>query len=230
MRDSPLHESRSTWHESHITQKGIREPMTTHYPTTVTGSTIQDPAIARFLFSDVRSAWIWLILRVWLGYAWFDASLHKINDPAWVTTGEALKGFWTNAIKIPETGRVPIAYDWYRTFLTYMLDNEAYTWFGKLVAYGELLIGIGLIIGAFVGIAAFFGALLNWNFIMAGAASTNGLLLVVAIVLVLAWKVAGYYGADFVLLRWLGVPWRGSDGKSDASTPSPTGQFKPSAS
>ena len=97
-------------------------------------------------------------------------------------------------------------------------------------SYGELLIGIGLIIGAFVGIAAFFGALMNWNYIMAGAASTNGLLLVVAILLVLAWKVAGYYGADFVLLRWLGVPWRGSDGKSDASTPSPTGQFKPSAS
>ena len=98
------------------------------------------------------------------------------------------------------------------------------------MAYGELLIGIGLIIGTFVGIAAFFGALLNWNFIMAGAASTNGLLLVVAIVLVLAWKVAGYYGADFVLLRWLGVPWPGSDGKMETATPSPTGQFKPSAS
>lgn len=200
--------------------------MTTHYPTTATGRTIQDPALARFLFSDVRSAWIWLILRVWLGYAWFDASLHKINDPAWVGTGEALKGFWTKAVIVPETGKAVIAYDWYRSFLTYMLDNEAYTWFGKLVAYGELLIGIGLIIGAFVGIAAFFGALLNWNFIMAGAASTNGLLLIVAILLVLAWKVAGYYGADFVLLRWLGVPWRGSDGKLDAAEPSATGQFK----
>jgi thiosulfate dehydrogenase [quinone] large subunit len=73
------------------------------------------------------------------------------------------------------------------------------------------LIGIALIIGAFVGIAAFFGALMNWNYIMAGAASTNGLLLVVAILLVLAWKVAGYYGADFILLRWLGVPWQASD-------------------
>ena len=109
-----------------------------------------------------------------------------------------------------------------------MLDHQAYTWFGKLVAYGELLIGIGLIIGAFVGIAAFFGALMNWNYIMAGAASTNGLLLVVAILLVLAWKVAGYYGADFILLRWLSVPWPGSDGKIDGSAPNPTGQFKPS--
>ena len=51
-----------------------------------------------------------------------------------------------------------------------------------------------------------------------------------AIVLVLAWKVAGYYGADFVLLRWLGVPWWGSDEKLEPSTPNPTGQFKPSAS
>ena len=185
--------------------------MRTQYPTTASGYTIRDPAIARFLFSDVRSAAIWLILRIWLGYAWFDASLRKISDPAWVGNGEALKGFWTNAIKIPETGRAAIAYDWYRSFLTYLLDQQAYTWFGKLVAYGELLIGIALIIGAFVGIAAFFGALMNWNFIMAGVASTNGLLLVVAILLVLAWKVAGYYGVDFILLRWLGVPWQGSD-------------------
>lgn len=202
--------------------------MTTHYPTTMTGRTIRDPAIARFLFSDVRSAVIWLILRVWLGYAWFDASLHKVNDPAWVGTGEALKGFWTKAIIVPETGKAAIAYDWYRSFLTYLLNNEAYTWFGKLVAYGELLIGVALIIGAFVGIAAFCGALMNWNFIMAGAASTNGLLLVVAILLVLAWKVAGYYGADFVLLRWLSVPWRGSDERLAVAAPSPTDPFKPS--
>jgi thiosulfate dehydrogenase (quinone) large subunit len=49
-------------------------------------------------------------------------------------------------------------------------------------------------VGASVGIAAFFAALMNWNFIMAGSASTNGLLLIGAIVLVLAWKTAGYYG------------------------------------
>lgn len=204
--------------------------MITHYPATMTGRILKDPAIARFLFSDVRSAAIWLLLRIWLGYAWFSASLHKINDPAWVNTGEALKGFWTNAVKIPETGKAAIAYDWYRSFLTYLLTQEAYTWFGKLVAYGELLIGVALIIGAFVGIAAFCGALMNWNFIMAGAASTNGLLLVVAILLVLAWKVAGYYGADFILLRWLGVPWQGGTSKLDASVPSSADQFKPIAS
>jgi uncharacterized protein YjbJ (UPF0337 family) len=42
---------------------------------------------------------------------------------------------------------------------------------------GEVLVGIALIIGAFVGVAAFFVALMNWNYIMVGTASSNGLLL-----------------------------------------------------
>ena len=61
--------------------------------------------------------------------------------------------------------------------------------------------------GAFVGIAAFFGALMNWNFLMAGAASTNPLLLMLGIVLIRAWKVAGWYGLDRYLLPLLGTPW-----------------------
>jgi len=177
---------------------------------TVQGQLIQDPPLAQFLFSDKRAALLWLPLRLWLGAQWIDASLHKISSPAWVQTGDALKGFWTAAVKIPETGRPPITFDWYRSFISGLLESGSYTWFAKLVAYGELLIGIALIVGAFVGIAAFFGAAMNFNFIMAGTASSNGLLLILAVVLVLAWKVAGYYGADYFLLRRLGVPWRGS--------------------
>lgn len=168
---------------------------------------LQDPPFARFLFSDTRAAWFWLLVRVWLGWQWIDASLHKLNNPAWVQTGEAVKGFWTNAVAIPEVGRPPVNFDWYRTFLQLLLDNEAYRWLGPMIAYGELLIGIGLILGAFTGIAAFFGALLNWNFMMAGTASSNPLLFALAIAIILAWKVAGYVGADYYLLRFLGTPW-----------------------
>jgi len=48
---------------------------------------------------------------------------------------------------------------------------------------------------------------MNWSYIMAGSASTNGLLLVGAIVLILAWKTADYYGLDHFLLPRLGTPW-----------------------
>lgn len=167
---------------------------------------LQDPPIAKFLFSNTRASWLWLFVRVYLGYEWITSGLHKLT-PAWLDGGVALKGFWENAVIVPEAGRPAIAFGWYRDFIQFMLNSEAYSWFAPLVVYGEILIGIGLILGAFVGISAFFGALLNWNFIMAGAASTNAVLFTLAILLMLAWKVAGYVGLDYWLLAWLGTPW-----------------------
>jgi thiosulfate dehydrogenase (quinone) large subunit len=49
---------------------------------------------------------------------------------------------------------------------------------------------------------------MNWNFMMAGTASTNPLLFAIAIALILAWKVAGYYGLDQYVLPALGTPWQ----------------------
>ncbi len=178
------------------------------------GITIADAPLVEWLFNSPRAGLIWLVPRLWLGYGWIDAALHKVSNPAWVDGGEALKGYWTGAVAIPEAGRPAISFDWYRVFIQALLDAEAYTWFGKGVAYGELLVGIALVLGAFTGIAAFFGALMNWNFMMAGSASTNPLLFVIAIGLILAWKVAGYYGADYFLLRWLGTPWAAKERSS----------------
>jgi thiosulfate dehydrogenase [quinone] large subunit len=169
---------------------------------------IEEPDFVKKLFNDVRFSVVWLVLRVWLGWQWFEAGLHKFEDPAWIQSGEALKGFFARAVAIPENGRPAISFDWYRSFLQLMLDTEAYTWFSKVVVYGELLVGIALIVGAFVGVAAFCGAFMNWNFMMAGTASTNPMLFVVALLLIFAWKTAGYLGADYFLLKWLGTPWK----------------------
>ncbi len=171
------------------------------------GKAVQNPGIIQWLFSDPRAGLLWLPLRLYVGYQWIVAAEHKITSASWMVTGAALKGYWANAIKVADPAHPTIAYGWYRSFLTFLLNAQAYTWFAKLVSVGELLVGIGLILGAFTGIAAFFGFLMNWNYIMAGSASTNGMLLVLAVLLVIAWKVAGTVGADFFLLRWLGTPW-----------------------
>lgn len=177
-------------------------------PVTRKGEIVKDPPFVSNLFNTTIGAWLWLALRVWLGWQWVDASLHKLDNPAWTQTGEAIKGFWERIVVIPAEGRPAISFDWYRGFIQNLIDSEAHTWFGPLVAYSELLIGIALILGAFTGIAAFFGAFMNWNFMMAGSASSNPMLFAIAVFLILAWKVAGYYGADFYLLRWLGTPWQ----------------------
>ena len=74
--------------------------------------------------------------------------------------------------------------------------------------FGEMAVGIGLLVGALTGVAAFFGALMNMSFLLAGSASTNPVLFTAAIGLMLAWRVAGYYGVDRWLLPMLGTPWR----------------------
>ncbi len=186
---------------------------------TIQGRTFQDPPFLAKIFSSPRAAWFWLILRVWVGYQWVEASLHKISNPAWVQTGDALKGFWTGAVAIPAEGRPPISFDWYRSFIQFMLDSGAYTWFAKVVAFGELLVGIALIVGAFAGVAAFFGAFMNWNFMMAGSASTNPWLFVLALGILAAWKIAGYIGFDYFLFPMISRLF--DRGKARARVPSP---------
>lgn len=168
---------------------------------------IEEPGFVKLLLNDVRFSLIWLPVRVWLGLQWLHSAQGKLDNPAWTQTGDALKAYWERSVAIPETGRPPISFDWYRSFLQSMLDAEAYTWFSKLVVYGELLVGIALIIGAFTAIAAFFGGFMNWNFMMAGSASTNPMLFVAAVGLILSWKICGYLGADYFLLDRLGTPW-----------------------
>jgi thiosulfate dehydrogenase [quinone] large subunit len=169
--------------------------------------TMPDPPLAHKLFNTTRFAWLWAIVRIYLGYLWITSGWGKVTGQGWVDGGTSLKAFWERQIVIPEQGRPPITYDWYREFIRFMLDNEWYSWFAPFIAYGELLVGIALVVGAFVGIAAFFGALMNWNFIMAGVASTNPVLLILAVFLMLSWKVAGWYGADRFLLPLVGTPW-----------------------
>jgi len=176
-------------------------------PTDVAQQGISDPPVARWLFADLRSAPLWFGLRLFLGYEWLTAGWHKLTDPAWMDGGTALASFWERVVAVPEQGRPAITYGWYRDFLSFMLEHEWYPWFAKLVAVGETLIGLGLILGAFVGIAAFFGTLLNFNFMLAGTASTNPVLFGLGVFLVLAWKVAGWWGLDRVLLPALGAPW-----------------------
>lgn len=168
---------------------------------------IEDPDFIKFLFTDARMSVVWFVIRVWVGYQWISASLHKIGEEGWVVTGASLQGFWQHAVAIPDAGRPAITFDWYRSFLQFMLDHQAYIWFGKLIAYGEFLVGLGLIVGAFVGVAAFFGALMNFNFMLAGSASTNPVMFLLAVLLIFAWKIAGFIGADYFLLNLIGTPW-----------------------
>ncbi|MEA2622164.1 MAG: thiosulfate dehydrogenase (quinone) large subunit [Chloroflexota bacterium] len=169
---------------------------------------VEGPAFTRFLFNNSRAGLLWLPIRVFVGFAWLEAGLHHFSDPKWMTAGESLRGYWTNAAAIPETGRAAISFEWYRDFINVLLNSHSEGWFAIAITFGEIAVGVALIFGIMTGLSAFFGALMNMSFLLAGSASTNPVLFSLSIGLILAWKVAGYYGFDRYLLPRLGTPWR----------------------
>ena len=189
---------------------------------------VEGPGFARFLFSNTRAGLLWLPVRLFVGFAWLEGGLHKLFPEGkavgagWLDGGASLAGYWERAVAVPEPpGRAAITFEWYRDFLNFLLANNAETWFAYIIVFGEIAVGLGLIFGALTGFAAFFGAFMNMSFLLAGSASTNPVLFTLAIGLMLAWRVAGYYGVDRWLLPRLGVPWRARVSTGHPMSPEP---------
>ena len=190
----------------------------------VSVSQIPEPGIARFFFADVRMSWLWLLVRLYAGYEWLTAGWEKLTGHSiafdsfgkptgspWVFTnhdGAAIQGF-ARAALAQAGGPHPAVQGWYATFLSNYVLPHAST-FAYIITFGELAVGIALILGLLTGIAAFFGVFMNLNYLLAGTVSTNPILGLLGILLVLAWRIAGFLGVDHWLLSALGTPWTGS--------------------
>jgi len=163
--------------------------MTTH-------NSIEVSPVSYVLFHSRTSAPLWLLVRLYVGYEWLIAGWEKVVDPAWLgsSAGASLTGFIHGALA-KTTGAHPSVQGWYASFLQGTVLPHVTVW-SNLVAVGELLVGIGLIVGLFTGVAAFFGLFMNLNFMLAGTVSTNPVLFVLAFGLVLSRRVASYYGLD----------------------------------
>lgn len=128
--------------------------------------------------------------------------------------GVAIKGFWMKVAGVNESFQTvapPLTkYEWYKDFIIALLKGHQEKFFSYLIVYGEILAGVGLILGALTVFAALGGAFMNLNYLLAGTASTNGLMYTAAIILILAGMNAGFYGLDYFLL-WLYRKYLNSD-------------------
>src|SRR5215203_3939631 len=112
---------------------------------------VEGPAFVRFLFNNSRAGLLWLPIRLFVGFSWLEAGLHHLSDPKWTTNGESLRQYWERAAALPEQGRPPISYEWYRDFINFLLAGHHETWFSWLIAFGEIAVAIGLIFGILTG-------------------------------------------------------------------------------
>jgi thiosulfate dehydrogenase [quinone] large subunit len=171
---------------------------------------LKSAPLVDFIFSNPKMAWLWLIVRVWLGYQWITSGYGKLTNPGWMSGGSALKGFLGFSIQtaLAAESHPPIAYKWYLGFLQGIVDSGAYTWMAKLVAVGEFLIGVGLVLGLFTAVAAFFSGFMVWNFALAGTAGVAPMFLLLSVLLVAAWRIAGLWGLDRFRFEYVGTLWQ----------------------
>jgi thiosulfate dehydrogenase [quinone] large subunit len=169
---------------------------------------IPEPPLSRFLFADIRLALLWLLLRLYLSYEWIMAGWEKVTSPVWFGShsGMALTGFLQGALK-KTSGKNPDVSGWYASFIKDFALHHVVL-ISNVVAIGEIAVGIALLFGLFTGVAAFFGGFLNMNYLFAGTVSINPLMFLCELFIILAWRVAGWYGLDRYFLPLLGTPWQ----------------------
>ena len=153
---------------------------------------------------------LWLAVRLWLGYEWLNAGIEKLfgeGNAVWVgpKSGTAVAGFLKGAIAKsalapdfdPIKNAHPAVNMWYAALARdVFLPNAAL--FSYLVAFGEVAIGVALIIGVVTRFSAVMSVLLSLALLMAGATSTLPQMLAIGVALAATGGVAiGYYGIDY---------------------------------
>ncbi len=132
-----------------------------------------------------------------------------------------MRGFLERAVTLA-SGERPSVTGWYAWIIENIFLPIAPV-MSYLVAFGETLIGIALIVGFLTGLMAFLGGLMNVAFLLAGTLSSNPVMFLLATWIVLAWRIAGYYGLDYWVLPWVGAPHGMFSSKGRAAAAQQTG-------
>lgn len=183
-----------------------------------------EPRISKYLFASRFMAPLWAVVRIYLGYEWLTAGWGKLTGGGWIGAGAggSVSGFLNGALA-KTGGEHPSVSLWYAWLVEHVFLPAA-PLLSYLVAFGETFIGIALILGLMTGLSAFFGGFLNSMFLLAGTVSSNPFMFILATWLVLAWRIAGYYGLDYWVLPLIGAPRgdfdrRADEGRATAQAP-----------
>jgi thiosulfate dehydrogenase [quinone] large subunit len=152
------------------------KPSTTTQPNNPPTADMGTPAKPRSGWTTTRLAERFLFpLRLFLGITFIYAGLQKLTDPQYFNRSDT--GFIGKQI-IGFAAGSPI----HDLLIKIVLPHAVF--FGALVAFGELAIGIGALLGLLLRPASFFGLLLNILFFLSAS-----------------WRVHPYfYGADIVFV------------------------------
>ncbi|MEH7417274.1 DoxX family membrane protein [Neobacillus drentensis] len=134
------------------------------------------------------------VLRLYLGYNWLAAGWGKLAGGEFDASG-FLKGAIANPVKGPDG---TVVFGWYVDFLKQVALPNVHV-FNTVIPAGEFLVGLGLLLGCLTTAAMFFGLLMNFSYLFAGAISSNPMDILFGGIILFAGFNAGKIGLD----RWV---------------------------
>ena len=156
-------------------------------------------AIVRWPFASPLAAPLWLALRIYLGSIWLQFGLTKIRA-GWLTTNPM-----EEILGLVARGLTPTPLPFYRRVAELLLALDA----DRVLSIGIPLAEIAFAAFFFAGVllvpAAIGACLLNLNLLLSGIAAWDfdGRVIGLQLLLLLAWRVAGFLGMGESLARLL---------------------------
>ncbi|WP_408107353.1 DoxX family protein [Brevibacillus sp. B_LB10_24] len=148
-----------------------------------------------WLRENVYASVLLLLARLYIGWNWLQAGWHKITQEG----GFHADNFLQKAVENPVKSSDELVYPIYHAFLQHFALPNAEL-FNLLVSWGEVLVGLGLILGCLTTAAGFFGMMMNFAFMFAGTVSTNPWMILFTLFIVFSGRNAGAIGIDRYLL------------------------------
>ncbi|MEK5231178.1 DoxX family protein [Lysinibacillus sp. FSL K6-0232] len=145
----------------------------------------------KLLRENTIVAGVLTVIRIYLGWHWLTAGWGKVVNDFDAT------GFLINAVENPVTSGSSgeLMYPLYVKFIEAFAVPNAQL-INILIPWGEVLVGLGLILGCLTTYAAFFGMVMNFAFLLAGTISSNPWDILLAIFIAAAGYNAGKFGLD----------------------------------
>ncbi|MCA1054397.1 DoxX family protein [Rossellomorea aquimaris] len=146
----------------------------------------------QFIRENQSISLVFTVLRIYLGWEWLRAGWGKISSGHFDASG-----FLNGALQ-KVSGEHPAVQPWWGSFLKEVALPYVDI-FNVLVPWGELLVGIGLILGIFTSFSLLMGLTMNFAYLFSGTTSTNPQMVLLGMLILVAGMNAGKIGLD----RWL---------------------------
>jgi uncharacterized membrane protein YphA (DoxX/SURF4 family) len=168
---------------------------------TTNGNGIGKRALAAVLwpFTNKYASPIWLALRLYLGWIWFQMSISKLQA-GWLTSDPI-----GQMLKLVENGTIAVPLPFYRGVAGMLVDLGITPMLSHSMPFMEMAVALAFATGVLVPVAAVGAILLNINFVLSGIGNIelDGPVIAGQLLLILSYRVVGTLGFEKLAARIL---------------------------